>query len=293
MKTQCFPFIFTQHSKLQDLTVMLLFCHVNCLRQLLSLQHRNRRECKCQPQKVASRLMKLVPHNVTLSCNTPDPLSAFFFHSCLQCESFAPLFSSGYLTLSSVCSSCCDQRASRFHWRFICQPAQQGMRCGKGERWCTCTRDSATPQKVSHSMVQARVETVVLTTGSMSCKVTRIIVWFHAGGPCRVQNKGRDALWTEANASLFTPLLCELPELIGKKNLKRSTWRDAMWPFKNQLPLCFHSLSSASKDKGFEAPPCFPLFVFHSCTHIFYSQQVQGTVWTTSIGQPAVSNTAG
>lgn len=194
MKTQRFPFIF-----------MVISCYVNCLRPLLLLQHRIWCECKSRPQKLVSWLMKQVPRNVTLSCSTPEPLTSSFFT--LQCESFTPPFSSGYLTLSSVCSSCCNQRVSCFHWRFICQPAQQGTRCGKGKRWCTCTRDSATPQKVSHSVVQARVETVVLTTGPMSCKVTQIAVWFHAGGPCRVQNKGRDALWTEANPH-FSHLCC-------------------------------------------------------------------------------------
>lgn len=131
------------------------------------------------------------------------PSHQFFFHSRLQCESFAPPFSSAYLTLSSVCSSCCDHRASRFHRRFIRQPAQQGTRCGKGKRWRTCARDSATPQKVSRSVALARAETVVPATGSMSCKVAQITVWFHAGGPCRVQDKGRDALWVEGNPSLF------------------------------------------------------------------------------------------
>lgn len=46
----------------------------------------------------------------------------------------------GYPTQCSVSSSCCDQRASRFHRHWIFQPAQLGgvhvLR--EWERWCPC-----------------------------------------------------------------------------------------------------------------------------------------------------------
>lgn len=56
-------------------------------------------------------------------------------HSCSPPGSSipSPLWSYGYRTRSSVCSSCCDQRASRFHRRFISQPAQRG---GGGYTFC-------------------------------------------------------------------------------------------------------------------------------------------------------------
>lgn len=124
----------TQHSKLQDLTLMFMSCYVNCLRlSLLSLTASHlawMRESTAESGQLANEAGATQCHT---KLQYTWPSRRFFVHSCSQRESVTPPFSSGYLTLSSVCSSCCDQRASRFRCRFICQPAQQGTRCGRGK----------------------------------------------------------------------------------------------------------------------------------------------------------------
>lgn len=93
--------------------------------------NRKTRICTIQTLGICSwSRCQTLPHLATTHL-TPS-LASFTFNLTQNILVYPPKASSpplsgcyGCLTRSPVCSSCCDQRGSHFHRRFICQPSQQ------------------------------------------------------------------------------------------------------------------------------------------------------------------------